>query len=332
MTSDNEEDEKNGEIQDNQTIQKISSSPVAKQRRVMDNPLLRQQTKFLDSLPKKLRTHFFSNQHTDPIIRAETWSRQADIGETLVNKYAWATPDERCMKILDFFGKKHGIVEIGCGSNAYWARMMNNYGIDVVAFDALLGVGGKITEAEKKGDSKSSKKRKRQGGQKTKTFADGFIIHRGGPEVLKRNELKNRTLFLCYPDEDIVEGDSGHEESMGASCLEHFRGDVIVHAGELFGDTPSMDQAPWGRSSGSLFQQRLASEFHCILKAKLKNWLHVNDTISVWKRTELCSIVFQGDNDEDSDEEVEYRHIPVHERLPIDVAAPCVKHLLNSEH
>jgi hypothetical protein len=238
------------------------------------------------------------------------------------------------MKILKYFGEKYGIVEIGCGSNAYWARMMNSHGLDVMAFDALLGIGGKISEMEKKGDSKSRiKKRKRSNEKESKMLPDGFVIYKGGPEVLKRKDLQERTLFLCYPDEDLMEetmedGDHGQEGSMGAACLEYFKGDVVVHVGEMFGDTPSMDQAPWGRSSGSVFQQRLASEFHCILKAGLKNWLHVNDTISVWKRTELCSIVFQGEDEDESDEEVEYRHIPMDERLPMDVAAPCVKHLL----
>lgn len=335
----------------------LTSTSTAAASMVKKNPLLDHQTKFLDSLPKKLVQNFFSNSHTNHEIRAETWSRQADIGERLVNQYAWATPDERCMKILKFFSEQNnGIVEMGCGSNAYWARMMKDHGVNVMAFDAFLGKGGKISEIETrtKGDESPSqtargKKRKRFKGEKdpwssnVKTFPDGFKIYKGGPEVLKRKDLQKRgVLFLCYPDEDILMPETtGMEhynddgQSLGATCLEYFKGDIVIHVGEIFGDTPSMDQAPWGRSSGSVFQQRLASEFHCILKAGLKNWLHVNDTISVWKRTELCSIVFQGEDDEDEeseDEEVEYRHIPMDERLPMDVAAPCVQHLLAGEN
>jgi hypothetical protein len=297
------------------------------------NPLLKAQNTFLQSLPTKLRKNFFSNTQTDPSTRAEVWTQQADLGEDLVNKYAWATPDERCMKILQYFGDKNGIAEIGCGSNAYWSRMMKKCGVNVMAYDFSLGDGGKITDGEKAGDSKSSKKKKRKRGpeQNSKTFDDGFVIHRGGPEVLNQKKLLNRVLFLCYPDEDVMEESTKNDdnsESMGAACLEHFKGDTVIHVGELYGDTPSMDQAPWGRSSGPVFQQRLASEFHCILRAKLKNWLHVNDTISVWKRTELCSIVFQGEDDDESDDEVEYRHIPEEQILPSDLAAPCARHLL----
>ena len=307
-----------------------------------ENPLMKAQTEFLNSLPKKLRQNFFSNQHTDPATRAEVWSNQAEIGEKLVNEYSWATPDSKCMKILKHFGtktgKSGGIVEIGCGANAYWARMMSKHGIDVMAFDSSLGDGGQITEAEKAGGSKhnKSKSKKRKRKLDKKTFDDGFVIHRGGPKVLTTNKAcQKRVLFLCYPDEDVADVDGADSvepgsSSMGAACLEHYQGDMIIHVGELYGDTPSMDQAPWGRSSGAEFQQRLAAEYHCILKVKLTNWLHVHDTISVWKRTELCSIVFQGDSEDedDEDEEVEYRHVPKNEMLPTDVAAPCCKHLL----
>jgi hypothetical protein len=91
-----------------------------------------------------------------------------------------------------------------------------------------------------------------------------------------------------------------------------------------------MEQTPWGRSSSSDFQQRLASEFHCILKVELPNWLHVRDTISVWKRSAKSTIIFAADSEEedDEDEEIEYRHIPVNERLPMNLAAPCCTHLL----
>ena len=146
--------------------------------------------------------------------------------------------------------------------------------------------------------------------------------------------LKDRSLFLCYCDEEISNDANGNDDgsnspsSMGSQCLAHFCGDTIIHVGELFGDNLSLDQAPWGRSSSPDFQEQVAAQFHCILKAQLTNWLHVRDTISVWKRTQTSTIVFQGESEEDADEEDEYKHIPSDEILPIDIAAPCVKHLL----
>ena len=37
-------------------------------------------------------------------------------------------------------GNCYGVVEIGCGANAYWARQMHDAGIDILAFDAQLNV------------------------------------------------------------------------------------------------------------------------------------------------------------------------------------------------
>ncbi len=325
------------------------------------NPLLEKQRTFLSSLPESVKPNFFSNEHLSAETRALIWSDQAELGESLVNKYSWATPDERALNIIKYFASKcDGIVEIGCGSNAYWTNLMMNLGVSVLAFDIQLLKGGKINQLIKDDDdhagfeANDKKKRKHSSIQKndgvqieSKLFDNGLVIYKGGPEVLsqtsKFKDIHNRVLFLCYPDEDVFEDEhnqynndddddnkahSTSISSMGAACLEHYMGDTIIHVGELFGDTLSIDDAPWGRSSGAEFQQRLFSEYHCILRAKLTNWLHVRDTISVWKRTKCCSIVFQAEDEGDENEETEYKYIPENEVIQTDVAAPCAQHLL----
>jgi len=312
------------------------SSTVSPEKKRASNPLLSKQTKFLSSIPRKARHHFFSEKHVDGEARGEIWTRQADLGEELVNGYAWATPDDRAMRILRHFSP---IVEIGCGANAYWAQMMHSVGIDVVAFDMEVEDGGRIQKKEKKSKKQKSSVSSGDGGK-----GDGkyFAVRKGGPDTLSFDVMRSRALFLCYPDEEdqyadtcITAGqndDDGDELpplSMGAACLEYYQGDIVIHVGELHGDTLSMDQAPWGRSSAPEFQQRLTAEYHCLLKAALPNWLHVRDTISVWKRSQTCRMVFEGDEEDDeSEEEMEYKYIPPSERLPQDVAAPCLQHLL----
>mmetsp|Transcript_21598 Transcript_21598/g.40948 ORF Transcript_21598/g.40948 Transcript_21598/m.40948 type:complete len:421 (+) Transcript_21598:147-1409(+) len=344
------------------------------------NPLETRQQTFLNSLPSTIRQHFFSpdTRTVTPAQRATIWENQADLGERLVDRYAWATPDDRALKVFRHFGP---IVEVGCGANAYWARWMNREGgVDVLALDVSLDVGGKIGmssaedgsvkdgnyddgEKNKENDMRKNDKMKKmmmaknQGG---KPKSNGLEIRRGEPEMLSSDpEIRDsgRTLFLCYPDEedrqpppkeDDDDDDDDDDEglqpptSMAAACLEHFAGDTIIHVGELYGDTLSLDQAPWGRSSSKEFQERLAAEYHCILKMKLKNnWLHVRDTLSVWKRSEMCCLVFGGDDDDKggkagSDassssgsgvEEAYYKYIPPEEKLPENMAAPCVAHL-----
>mmetsp|Transcript_6872 Transcript_6872/g.8909 ORF Transcript_6872/g.8909 Transcript_6872/m.8909 type:complete len:412 (+) Transcript_6872:84-1319(+) len=286
-----------------------------KRQRSKGNPFREKMDSFLTTLSRAERESFFSELHVSPERRGVLWMQQADLGEGLVDQYSWAVPNDACLKILDYFGP---IVEVGCGANAYWCLQMKNHGIDVVGYDVAPKGGGRINK------SKKSKQ-------------DIFEVLKGGPEVLSKHE--DRTLFLCYPDEnDDIEDeqpeDSSIDEpmSLGQACLQHYTGNYIVHVGEIFGDTLSMAQAPWGRSSSPMFQQQLAAEFHCILKMPLPGWLHVRDSLTVWKRSETCTIVFatEGD-DEEEDDEVQYRHIPPEERLPSAFAAPYLAHLISEK-
>lgn len=301
-----------------------------------ENPLYREQQSFLSSLTTRERDFYFSSLSSDAITpdrRAELWMKQADIGEELVNKYAWATPTVECLKIFREFSP---IVEIGSGSNAYWANyMIQTAGVDIVAYDINLRGGGKILPDGIVGAQELKRKTEKSKGS--------LVLRKGGPEVLKLPELRNHTLFLCYPDEEdspVSDDESSNSQeanrqplSFGWQCLSEYQGDYVIHVGELavLGDaTLNMEQSPWGRSSSPEFQQRLASEFHCIAKIDLPNWLHVRDSISVWKRSEICQMTFVGDeNEEQEDEEmIEYRHIPPEEMLPRNIIAPCMAHLL----
>jgi hypothetical protein len=291
------------------------------------NPLLTKQHAFLRTVEPRIVNHFFCESTVTADERAGVWTRQADVGEALVNQYAWATPDDRCFRILKEFSP---LVEIGCGVNAYWCTWMTQTAqqkgtvLDIVGYDLSSRSGGKIKQTEG-GKSRSTKKRNAK-----------FQVNAGGPEVLSKNSgMLDRTLFLCYPDEDDHETESNSDPtSMGASCLEHYGGDHVIYVGELYPDTLSLDQAPWGRSASPEFQVRLATEFHCILRVPLSsNWLHVRDSISVWKRSKPCIIAFADDEDDDDEEpdEVQYKYIPPEETLIIEAAAPCAKHLLDPE-
>ena len=320
------------------------------------NPLEEKQHAFLATLSRQEQAFFFSNTHVTPERRAQIWMDQAELGEQLVNCYSWATPNAQALQIFKHF---QPLVEIGCGANAYWYHWMKRVAnIDIIAYDVNLHSGGQIHN-EMTGQQQQQlllqqqqKKRKRNKDSKARpnnnnNNNNNSGIRKGGPEVLRSPEIiqSKRTLFLCYPDDDddddgiddnhgLNYGSSTHCNSMGWNCLHHYQGDYVIHVGELcfFDANLSIDQAPWGRSSSPEFQQRLYSEYHCLLKCTLPNWLHTRDTISVWKRSETCTIVFASDKDDednhDEDEEVEYRHIPPQELLPMSIAAPCLQHLL----
>lgn len=165
-----------------------------------NDELLETQSTFLSSLPDTVRTNFFSNQHVDPPQRATIWERQATIGEDLVNKFSWATPDARALKIMKHFGP---IIEIGCGANAYWAQRMASDGIDIVAFDSHLDDGGKIGGGDVDIlDAKESNKRRKcdgtEEGGDTRAIGEGFVVRKGGPEILSLDAWANgEFLDIC---------------------------------------------------------------------------------------------------------------------------------------
>ena len=298
------------------------------------NPLLEEQRAFLHGsvLRSELeREAFFDANVVSPTRRAELWAVQATLGERLINQYAWATPNREAIRILQHFSP---IVEVGCGANAYWCRQMQAAGVDCRGYDVAPDRGGLVPqEDEEEQTVKQSHKRP----------LTNFCVRKGGPDVLTRHS--DRTLFLCYPDEGHIGTDGADEESredtvmafsMAAQCLQYYKGAYVIHVGELLATGSCLaqnDQAPWGRSSSAEFQERLATEFHCVLCLELPNWLHTRDRLTVWKRSKTTTIVFaadEDDDDDDSDEEVEYRHIPVEERLPVNLAAPYLQHLLET--
>jgi hypothetical protein len=178
------------------------------------------------------------------------------------------------------------LIEMGCGLG-YWSRLLHDQGIDIMPVDCIGPLRNSWT-----------------------------YVRKGGPSLLKSKSLQNRNLFLCYPDED---------SQLGVECLKHFKGDYIIHVGEMIttGTVCAYPQSPWGKTSSADFQEDLMETFHCILSAKLPSFPVSNDFITVWKRTKYC----RGQNHTDEEPDL-WASIPVDERPVLDFAAPCVRHLL----
>jgi hypothetical protein len=125
--------------------------PVPPEER--NNPLYIQHFQFLQSLNDTERNYFFANESTDTKMtsnasrttadkrnnnnddddgsmknyisaqrRSEIWDTQCTVvGEACVQQYSWVTPDSTGLKILHHFTP---LIEIGCGSNAYWCQQL----------------------------------------------------------------------------------------------------------------------------------------------------------------------------------------------------------------
>lgn len=282
--------------------------------------------------------NMFSSE-VDPEDRAQAWVRLEVLGEPLVQKYAWAVPDEKALQICASFGP---LIEIGSGLG-YWAHLLQQRSVDIVAVDKYTHGSEEAWCTVIRGDAKILKT------DIAKTKLD--------PKTNAKKDKKRtpRTLLLCYPDQG---------ENMASSCLENFEGDTILHVGELLpsgtGTRSGGLQAPWGRTTGADFQVALAESFHCVLSYALPSMPFAKDYLTVWVRTKWtpgrwacdagsesgASITSdpapkksqQGKpkrkpGEEEEDEECEddcWADIPEDECLPaINIAAPKFAHLLS---
>lgn len=256
------------------------------------NPYLKEIRSLRKTIPEW--DEFFSEEGEE--ARGNNWVRLDVLGQPLCSKYAWAIPNHRALNILAEFSP---LVEVGCGKG-YWASLLRQMGADILCFD-------------KKKSSKS-----------------WTNVEVGGPKVLREPRTQERTLFLCYPDDST---------NLAFQCLENFSGEYIIHVGELIttGTLSGEPQAPFGRTTGSDFHVALTESFHCLLVAGLPRFPYSKDCISVWKRTVFVagkSAMLQSDSEGEKEEESEeeegdsWASIPPEEVLPVDVAAPCLAHLL----
>jgi hypothetical protein len=290
--------------------------------------------------------HMFDADNDDVESRIGQMIRVEVIGQSLCEKYSWAIPDERALRIIHSFSP---IIEIGCGKG-YWAYLLQQRGVDIVAFD-IFDDGEDDDKGESDGLGSSS----------------WFDVQYGGPEVLGDEAVSHgRTLLLCYPDEG---------NSLAKECLDEYEGDYVIHVGELnVGGAPgtlSSPQAPWGRTTSAAFQVALAEEFHCLLNVAIPRYPFSKDCLTVWKRTQWVEgkpaeedDEEEGEGDSDDQDSGELRAtiskkrkcqgneegsdgdddgkdsegdrpdnmwaaIPPEERLPTDIAAPCLSHLLS---
>jgi hypothetical protein len=62
---------------------------------------------------------------------ADDWIRLKIVGNSLVDKYSWAIPNDQALNIISQFSP---IVEIGSGKG-YWASLLRKIGVDILCYD-----------------------------------------------------------------------------------------------------------------------------------------------------------------------------------------------------
>lgn len=114
----------------------------------------------------------------------------------LTKKYAWAIPNDEALQAIAEVGP---IVEIGSGTG-YWAKLLREYGVDILAFDQHAG------------DHAANYYRF------THTWSE---VQFGNSYSAKR--YPERTLMLCWPC---------YNEPFANQALKSYKGDTFVYIGE----------------------------------------------------------------------------------------------------
>ncbi len=169
---------------------------------IIENPLLAEYGRTLPSMLKE-RSDF--EMERDAVLTKSSISfdqKKAlinSLNETkriteLATQYAWAIPNQAALQAITKYSR---IVEIGAGSG-YWANLLNQMGVDVVAYDDFSW--------------------------KTSLERTWFPVRRGGATMALKHP--DRALFLCWPPQNTM---------MATVALLNYRnagGETVIYVGE----------------------------------------------------------------------------------------------------
>ena len=140
------------------------------------------------------------NPYLDAYRKVKGQLREAPRWE-LTLQYSFAVPSEAALRALARWGP---LVEMGAG-NGYWARCLQERGVDIVAYDQHASTPG---------------------APRLDWTSVWTEVRFGRPDVLTQHA--DRTLFLCWPP---------WLDPMAADCLDVYTGKRVAYLGEWDGCT-----------------------------------------------------------------------------------------------
>ena len=181
----------------------------------------------------------------------------------LVHTFSFAIPNKPALEAIARYGP---VVELGAGTG-YWCKLLRDRGVDVVAYDLH---------------------------PPTADLANRFFsqshaeVLEGDEQVLAGGNHADRTLFLCWPNNDVAADD------WDARCLKLYGGGTVVHVGELRGHSrvpigaplaqADGEGAPSGVTTSLACQLALEKGFELVETVGLPNWHFTSDRLTVWRR------------------------------------------------
>lgn len=163
----------------------------------------------------------------------------------LVQRYAWSIPSPSTLLWMVEALDGRSVVEMGAGTG-YWAWLLEQLGVDIVAYDEHPPLRGK---------NHWHCRDEQPGAQ----YVD---IRIGTPETLAN--MGDRALFLSWPPYDT---------DMGAECLAAYPGDMLIEIGE----------GEWGCTGNDAFYEALG-DWQEIDSGPMIQWSGMHDRITLWRR------------------------------------------------
>lgn len=224
----------------------------------MDNPYLDFYERRLhhEKVCDEARKHSFDGE------RPARWSSCKCTGSTAsvdepCKKFAWAIPNVEALTMIADHSPC-GVVEIGAGSG-YWAKMLRQMGVDVIAYDPAPHVSD---------------------------------WHEGSySEVL----LGDHTSVIGHADRTLLTVWPEYEAAWSHEMVELYEGEKIVYVGESYGGCTGDDQFHrliggvgcycWGDEPCTC--DKTTAQFKEIATTNVPQWAGIHDYLFVYERLEV---------------------------------------------
>lgn len=199
-----------------------------------------------------------------------------DFRHRFTSRWTWAIPDPNALEFIVETLDGRPVVEMGAG-NGYWAWMLSQYGVDVVAYDhhpighEKSWFGTEAMHAEERWP-------------KSVEVEEYFPVQEGSVEMLSLlDDCAERVLFLCWPNYDT---------DFAYDAVKAFRGDTVIYIGEGNGGCTANwkfwalmegtdEYGHFGMEEGDVAPDQ---EWEFVEHHDIEQWSGLRDHIRVYKR------------------------------------------------
>ena len=174
----------------------------------------------------------------------------------LCKKYSFAIPSRSSIKLIAQYGP---IIDIGAGTG-YWAKMLHDYGVDIVAYDKDADLPFEARHYSK---------------------AKWFDVELGHEDAI--DEHSDRTLLMVWPE---------HEKPMAYNCAMKLKpGQHMIFVGECSGGCTG-DEAFFELLGHLPFSDCMEEEdtenpvalFDVVHQLDIPKWWGVHDYLTIYRR------------------------------------------------